>query len=169
MEKTSNAYLNKRKILQSDGRMPWVIQRYGCNFRSLLGICESYCRKLLTPEQILRVYIEAIHKRFNKTQGMLKDCTVQVPQIILTLGFEELLRPDLIAYDIGSDGIEGKSFWPWVQDKTISATILKHKTVNGNEHFQEGDADGELVFDPDPTVELDYPLAVIYYQIKNKT
>lgn len=168
MDKTSRNYSNNMKILQSDERMPWVIKRYGCNFRSLLGICESYCKKLLTAEQILRIYIEAIHKKFNQTQVMLKDCTVQIPQGILTLGFEELFEPNLIGYDIGSDGIEGKSFWPWVKDKTVMATVLKHKTLHGNEHFQEGDADGDLVFDPDPTVELDYPLAVIYYQIKNK-
>lgn len=155
------------RILQTDPRMPYPTQRWGCNFRSLLGIVETLEEMTFSAEEILWAWIEAQWRKLDNVQGMLKDGTVQVPQVILDLGFEILEVPKT-AYDIGSRGPLGESFWGWVRDKRIDATILKGRTLLGNWHFREGDPQGVEIWNPDPEVELEKEVAVIYYQVQEK-
>jgi len=147
--------------------MPDVVQRYGCNFRTLLGIVETDSQRCLTAQEILWAWIEAQWKKFGNLQVMLKDGTVQVPQGILDLGFQ-LVGLNKTGYDIGSRGPLGESFWGWVQDKRTDATVLKGKTLLGNDHFREGNPLGVEVWDPDPDVIIAREVAVIYYQIREK-
>ena len=156
------------KVLQTDESMPPVIQRYGCNFRACLGIAETYTRKLLTPEQILYAAVMAFSADYKQERVMAPDCTVRWPAHIINwgldlLGFGSLLR----AYQIGSQEGQDQRWWSiGNHDHTITATILKGKTVNGNLHFREGDAYGKLKWDPSPDVKIAHEIMQIFYRIK---
>jgi len=156
----------KGRIQQIDPRMPYPICQWGCNFRSLLAIVETLQGATFDADQILWAWIEAQWRKEDGIQGMLKDGTVQVPKVVLDLGFA-LLGVHKTGYDIGSNGPLGESYWSWVQDKTIHATILKGKTVNGNDHFREGNPKGKLIWDPSPETVIAEEKAVIYYQVKD--
>ena len=156
------------KVLQTDESMPPVIQRYGCNFRACLGIAETYTRKLLTPEQILYAAVMAFSTEYREEKVMNTECKIRWPAHIINwgldlLGFGSLLRACQIGSQEGQD-----QRWRGIgnHDHTITATILKGKTVNGNLHFREGDAYGKLKWEPCPGVEIAYEIMEIFYRIR---
>ena len=144
------------KLLQIDPRMPLVIQKWGCNFRSLLAMIEVEAGLEFSDADLMKIWMDAFY-----FTAVDEESVVQDPDRVLDLGLElKNLRSKYNMYQIGADG----SYWQWVHLKRVDYTVLKGRTVNGNEHFRLGDREGSQIFDPNPRAKITKELSIIYYQ-----
>lgn len=144
------------KLLQIDPRMPHIIRTWGCNFRSLLAMIEEECGKVLKAWEILRIWMDAFNLEY-----LDRESAVDNPDGLLRLALTHWsLSGKYQMYQIGADGV----YWKWVKLKRVDYTILKGRTVNGNEHFRLGDREGSQIFDPNPRAKITKELSIIYYQ-----
>lgn len=154
-----------KKIKQTDKRFPHVINRYACNFRSLLAIPEMFFGMRLSAENIMYAYIQAINR---DPAVMDKVCTVRYPDLIMNFAIDLLgLGQEYRGFQIGrkEDGLE--YWWGWGKiDKSVDYTILKGNTVNNNDHFRLGNSKGVLIWDPADDVNVVSEEMIIYYQIR---
>lgn len=143
------------RILQIDPTMPFIIHRWGCNFRALLAILEEEEEREFKSWEILKIWMDCFHSGEVTDKSKTLD-----PDGILRRGIKHWgLSDDYSIYQIGADGV----FWRWVRDKRIDHTIIKGLTRNGNDHFRLGDRDAHLIWDPDPDVEVVSEQSIIYY------
>jgi hypothetical protein len=141
-------------ILQTDKGLCLEVQKYGCNFRSLLAMTEVNEKKQLTVQAIQQAYDELVGN------AMDQSCTVIDPDAILKWGFKALLSP-FRGYQIGQIIGGNFSFWQW----TKIYSILKGESTHGF-HFRLGDRLGKMIFDPYPGVIIQKELSALIYRIE---
>lgn len=146
---------------QDDDRLPPLFHRYGCHLLTLASMANALTQAVFHPTELMYVYIDGVAHEYVDTQ-----CSVRQPDYVLrTLLQRKGLQKDFSVYQIGADG----RFWMWVKHRDYQATVLKYRTRNGNHHFLEGNAEAQVLYNPDPEVDLNELESVIYYQLRRLT
>jgi len=142
LKKLSKNYsFEKQKIKQNDPRLDYHIRMWGCFFRSLCGIAETYLEKLLTVNQINYLYAECK----GNSAIMNDNCFMGVQQTAVVeyasreLGHE--IRCDKRGYFVNGQ-------YQFVDDLHVfTDCVLNWKTKSGA-HFTQGDGKLREIFDP---------------------
>jgi len=148
--------------------MPELGQEYGCNWRSCLGIAETFMAREFDLPTLLRLYDESI------AFGFMNDhCIVRWPGRIITLGLRNLDGIHWTAYDVAtSTAPEWTIDWyGWVKVARkfcLTASTLCGKTLLKNEHWREGDAGGHFLWDPHTNATVDKELRKVYFRIEER-
>ena len=153
------------KIKQTDKRFPHVINRFACNFRSLLAIPEMFFGMKFSAENIMYAYIQAINR---EPPAMDNECTIKYPDPIINFGIDLLgLGHEYRGFQVGRKEDGREYWWGWGKiDKAINYTILKGNTSNNNDHFRLGNKRGVLLWDPADDVDVISEEMIIYYQVR---
>jgi len=161
-------------IKQTDPRLPVLINKYGCYFRSLQAIAEITVGKQLDYTKIISLYYALQQKKSSLGDGKMiidNECYVNDPNSVIRAAFQEL-GADRKCYQIGLVNIVPALpcvplFWSWVKDVRYDFIINQVVTVHGNAHFVLGDSKGNTIFDPyDPPVTVTAVKRQIYYQLQ---
>jgi hypothetical protein len=147
--------------------MPKIIQEGGCNWRSCLGIAETFLGKEFNHEQLLRLADRAVGLNF-----MDEHCVVSNPGKIIRLGLE-MLDGEWSAYDVATSSAPNWTidWYGWVRNAkkfSIMASTLRGLTKRGHEHWREGDAGGHLLWDPHSDAPIDHELQRVYFMIEER-
>jgi len=149
----------KDRVLQTDKGLNKQINRNGCNFRSLLAICETFCGCLLTAEQIMKCYDLAV----NEYKAMLEDCSMTKYLHRIFNVFSMVTGEMIGGYQIGNIKIGYINYWN-KKYFVWNASVLRYKTDVGD-HYCEGDRNGMFRWNPDQRVELNGVKETILYWV----
>lgn len=152
-------------IRQTDYRLHRMVNIYGCYFRSLLGIAESWAGKRLTPDQINELYEMGIE---GSNALMTERCSMGhgAGGETCDMTFKMLDRPELRAWQMGSRIKGEKAVFFDKKKHPIHRTILwGNSTQAGWRHYRLGDEHGREIFDPDPTTEIEEEVTELLYMI----
>lgn len=115
-------------ILQTDNRLPEVINKYGCYFMSILFLANKHAKTELSIDKIIEYY-----ELFNEL-GYMDECYVLFPEEI----FKKLRFP--VAYNNRHDPVDY-----FCSKKEIEILCFK---LNNYTHFVVGDGKGNISYDP---------------------
>lgn len=125
-------YQNNNKLLKS-------INKSGCNFLSLLWIIQIENKKVLSSDDINKLY-----KYFLVTGYIDKSCMVIKPDHILNT----LLENKRI-HQIGVLKDEKYKYWGWVKKKKHDWSVIQYNTTGTyGTHFVVGDKEFNEFYDP---------------------
>ena len=143
------------------------INIYGCFFRSLAAIAESWLGERLNAWEINELYEQAT--KDCEDPMMSTNCTVHPPGAgngIPLLAFKMLGDPEYWVRQIGSRE-KGKKPKFWAKGK-VHRTILWGVTKEEPQewrHYRLGDEKGREIFDPDPTAVVIREVTQLLYEV----
>lgn len=152
----------KQRPLQSNSNFNEMINKYGCNFLSHLGIAQSHSKRNLTVDEIKDLYNYCYAQDFIDS-----ECTVKSKGTsgIINKAFE-VLEVKKRAVQIGTALYDGIPMFynRESENNRIDSTILRYKVDNA-EHYREGDNNYKVVYDPSPSTKVDKLLAIWLYRV----
>lgn len=116
-------------ILQTDNRLPKLVNRYGCYFMSLLFLANKYTGFKLSTTVIVKLYNNFIEMGY-----MDKNCYIQ--------------NPDRILSNLGLNGVYAQRHDPpkyKCKHDEIEILCLQYPTYT---HFVVGDGLGHIAYNP---------------------
>lgn len=115
------------------------MKKCGCKFMSALGIAQTHAGRNLSAAQINSIRETA------QSQGIIgQDMTTDHPAPVINMAFAALgsrLNAKVLQRVITLDRVY----------YDFDSTIVLGITVNGNQHFCEGDGEGTVIYNPYPT------------------
>lgn len=159
---------------QTNPLFPIGLQKEGCDFLSVLGMCERTAKVLFTGEQIGDLYNQFKAKRFTNWKGERRfylegNADVQNPDGICDDALAVLGDTKHKIRQVGRKDASGKiTYWDWALAKpkyqVIDFLILHYKTGRGGPHYMLADAVGNILFDTydKPYTRAEYVEAFIY-------
>jgi hypothetical protein len=133
------------RILQTNPNLS-PLGSEACLYRSLQALAEEYVGRNLTPDEI-----NAATAALRQEGVIGDDYYVFNMERVINDAFDRLGHPNTTAVFLGT--FDDKNNLPAETD----ATILQGRTPNGGPHFELGDSEGNLVWDPwygDPAIGI---------------
>lgn len=143
---------NLKVVYQIDPNLITNINKFGCRFMSMLAIPQYYLNKVLSTDQILKIYDECVAMG---PDVMAKDCSCGPKEhLIMTKGFETLGNKknycvQLMVSD-AANSYKSANMLPGPNNPIffIFDLVTSSSAEYGGHHFILCDNHGRLLYDP---------------------
>jgi len=162
-------------FFQTSPLFPEGVQKEGCDWFSVLGMCERTAKVLFTEQQIIDLYYQFKSKRFTNWKGECRfylegNADVQNPDGICDDALAVLGDTKHKIRQVGQKDKNGNvTYWDNIyragpKYMVIDFLILHYKTGKGGPHYMLADAAGNILFDSydKPYERAEYIEAFVY-------